>query len=99
MFGEARLVVDVGRHQVELVLLGKQPQQDDHRPAAALPHTIVNHLAGEWDHLQIHTHTRAHPWEKMDYTTRRASLHVLNVTVLRQEMLLEVYLHWSLLNY
>lgn len=61
MFGEARLVVDVGRHQVELVLLGKQPQQDDHRPAAALPHTIVNHLAGEWDHLQIHTHTRAHP--------------------------------------
>lgn len=54
MFGEARLVVDVGRHEVELVLLSQQPQQDDHRPAAALPHAIVNHLTGEWDHLQTH---------------------------------------------
>lgn len=69
MFGEARLVVDVGRHQVELVLLGKQPQQDDHRPTAALPHTIVNHLAGEWDHLQIHTH----------HEKKRITLHVVPV--------------------
>lgn len=54
VFGEARLVVDVGRHQVELVLLSQQPQQDDHRAAAALPHTVVHHLAGEGDHLHTH---------------------------------------------
>lgn len=41
------------------------------------------------------THT---PWEITDYTTCRASLYVLNVTALRQEMLLEVYLQWLLLN-
>lgn len=80
MFGEARLVVDVGRHQVELVLLGQQPQQDDHRPAAALPHTVVNHLAGEWDHLRktrAHTHTRE---KKNHYTTTcRTSLYVIKI--------------------
>lgn len=58
MFGEACFIVDVGRDQVELVFLSQQPQQDDHRPAAALPHAVVNHLAGERELLRTHTHTR-----------------------------------------
>lgn len=59
MFCEAGFVVDVRRDQVELVLLSQQPQQDDHCPAAALPHAIVNHLAGERQHLQTQPTTLA----------------------------------------
>lgn len=41
------------------MLLCQQPQQDDHRPAAALPHAIINHLAGERQHLQTQDRTSA----------------------------------------
>ena len=66
MFGEARFIVDVWGDQVELVLLGQQSQQDDHRPAAALPHTVVNHLAGEREHLWTCTHARTHTQKNID---------------------------------
>lgn len=59
MFCEARFIVDVGGDQVELVLLCQQPQQDDHRPAAALPHAVINHLAGEGQHLRTQDSTES----------------------------------------
>lgn len=48
------------------MLLRQQPQQDDHRPAAALPHAVVNHLAGEREHLHT-SHTDTQGEEKDEY--------------------------------
>lgn len=46
------------------MLLCQQPQQDDHRPAAALPHAIINHLAGERQHLQTQDRTSARDFKR-----------------------------------